>query len=364
MIQTICPHLPWLLDVDQVRVPLEESIARPVGRIRVRYVDVALHAATRVLYDTELAAQRREVSITVSDTIASPLIQWYPNDNRLPWLTAADGLHRWSVSDHAVTRLAYVPGRRVVYRIDDRVVKHYAEQEEFDTAAAAAGAIDPIRNRVHAPPLLEINENARLITHLAVDGQTPDRSQALAVLRDAAILQSAVATSGLTGLRPFTAADLLRWATVTSRFVETVYPQVSEALCKLRAQAIATAPSQEELQPAHGDFNVGQMIVGSSDLWLIDLDTLCAGSPSLDVASFVANLVSGRAGDLEDALACATALGRPGIDRTLCWYLAISILRRADRPFRRQKRDWRDRTDRIINAAALLLRDQTRPHSR
>jgi hypothetical protein len=75
------------------------------------------------------------------------------------------------------------------------------------------------------------------------------------------------------------------------------------------------------------------------------------------VASYAANVVSGRPGDLERADAALDALlsGYGGRPADLDWYLAALLLRRAPSPFRLHKRRWPERLGAMVAAAEEVL---------
>jgi hypothetical protein len=89
---------------------------------------------------------------------------------------------------------------------------------------------------------------------------------------------------------------------------------------------------------------------------VVDVDTLAAGSPAADLAAYVANLHNGRTGDaavVETALAALTdAYGHRPADLT--WHLAATMLRRVDRPVRRLKKRWPERTVAIVEAIEAI----------
>jgi uncharacterized protein (DUF2252 family) len=90
---------------------------------------------------------------------------------------------------------------------------------------------------------------------------------------------------------------------------------------------------------------------------VLDFDEACLAPRALDVASYAANLVSGRPGDLDRAEEALAALldgyGEP--PEGLRWYLAASLLRRAPSPFRLHKRRWPARMESIVADAEAVL---------
>jgi hypothetical protein len=120
-----------------------------------------------------------------------------------------------------------------------------------------------------------------------------------------------------------------------------------------------TQPVDDDLVASHGDFNVGQLLLDDHGrLVLVDTDTLCAASAAYDPASYAANLIAGRPGDLDDARRVLRRFGGQigqADDGALDWYLAAMVVRRLDRGLRRYKRDWPDRTERLVGAAGQLV---------
>jgi aminoglycoside phosphotransferase (APT) family kinase protein len=108
--------------------------------------------------------------------------------------------------------------------------------------------------------------------------------------------------------------------------------------------------------PSHGDFNLGQLLAGPDGPAVVDVDTLCRAPAALDLASYAANLVSGRDGDLAAARAALDRVvaGYGAAPPGLSWYLAASVLRRLDRGLRRGKKDWPRRTELALQAVEEL----------
>jgi aminoglycoside phosphotransferase (APT) family kinase protein len=109
--------------------------------------------------------------------------------------------------------------------------------------------------------------------------------------------------------------------------------------------------------PSHGDFNISQLLDMEGAYALLDFDEACLAAPGLDVASYAANLVSGRPGDLGRADAALDALldGYGERPEALEWHYAASLLRRAPSPFRLHKKRWPERLESIVAAAEEVL---------
>jgi thiamine kinase-like enzyme len=105
--------------------------------------------------------------------------------------------------------------------------------------------------------------------------------------------------------------------------------------------------------PAHGDFHADQLLLAGEELALIDLDQLCLADPALDLATYAADVVRGRATDLESVQRVLEPLlgGYGGRPAALDWHLATAILERAAHPFQRQLPGWPERVDAMVAAA-------------
>jgi hypothetical protein len=97
---------------------------------------------------------------------------------------------------------------------------------------------------------------------------------------------------------------------------------------------------------------MGQLITSTHGVVVTDVDMLCQAPAAYDLASYAANLVSGRPGDEAHAEAALTAVvAAHGHVPALRWHLATALLRRCDRPFRRAKKQWPDRATSILDLA-------------
>jgi aminoglycoside phosphotransferase (APT) family kinase protein len=134
-------------------------------------------------------------------------------------------------------------------------------------------------------------------------------------------------------------------------------PELADRIRGVTDQLTATIPDASDVVPVHGDFNVGQLLIDGDRTWVVDVDTLANGSPSVDLAAYAANLHNGRDADDDDVHAALAGLcdayGRSPSDLT--WHLAATMLRRVDRPIRRLKKRWPQRTEAIVSAIERLL---------
>ncbi|MDH5290072.1 MAG: hypothetical protein OEY41_08735, partial [Acidimicrobiia bacterium] len=116
---------------------------------------------------------------------------------------------------------------------------------------------------------------------------------------------------------------------------------------------VATAP----LRLAHGDFNAGQLVARPrGQLALVDTDTLCLAPDGQDLATYAANLLAGRLGDLPAAEAALAGLveGYGPAPEALPWLVAVAALRRLDRPIRRYKSTWQRRVTQLLTDLEIL----------
>ena len=125
-------------------------------------------------------------------------------------------------------------------------------------------------------------------------------------------------------------------------------PRVEALLDRLRRDL----PAERQPVPAHGDFHVDQLLVGD-EVAVVDFDQMCLAAPALDLATYAADVVRGRDGDLEAVEATLAALldGYGGRPDDLGWHLGAAILGRVAHPFHRQVPDWPDRVDLMLRAA-------------
>jgi Ser/Thr protein kinase RdoA (MazF antagonist) len=150
---------------------------------------------------------------------------------------------------------------------------------------------------------------------------------------------------------------MLESAARGAELAAAVAPALARRMRNLLARLEEHTPAADELAPSHGDFNVSQLLDVEGALAVLDFDEACRAPRALDIASYAANLVSGRPGDLDRAEEALAALldgygVRPDGVR---WYLAAMLLRRAPSPFRLHKRRWPWRIESIVADAEAVL---------
>jgi Ser/Thr protein kinase RdoA (MazF antagonist) len=116
-------------------------------------------------------------------------------------------------------------------------------------------------------------------------------------------------------------------------------------------------PAGLPLVPAHGDFHVDQLLVRDDDIVVVDFDQLCVAAPALDLATYAADVVRGRPGDLEKVHAVLEPLleGYGSRPDALEWHLAAAVLARAAHPFQRQVPGWSERVEATVAVAEASL---------
>lgn len=120
-----------------------------------------------------------------------------------------------------------------------------------------------------------------------------------------------------------------------------IFPRLASPLGSALAELERTVPPDAVAVPAlvHRDFYDKQVLVGTSTLGFLDLDTACQGDGEIDVGNFCAHLVlrALQAGTsiesaerLGEILVTSYRVARPAADpRRIAWYRASALLRLA-----------------------------------
>lgn len=297
------------------------------------------------------------VVTTVDDVGRSDVVLWYPDDPALPGLAAG-----WAavaavldLPTPAPSPMAWVPGRRLVVGTGDRVVKFHADPAETDFAvrtARRAGEVVPV------PAVVHVDLDRALHVQERIEGTTLGGGDAGASSGAAMHLLRALHGADADGLPVVGPGHLLAACAPVAGLVRWYRPDWSDRVDAVVEALHERAPTDLDLRPSHGDFNVGQLLRRrDGSLAVVDVDTLCMAPPALDLASYAANLVSGRDGDLDRAsevvASCVEAYGE--VPEGLDWYLPAMVLRRLDRSIRRHKRRWPERTERSLVAVERLV---------
>jgi aminoglycoside phosphotransferase len=393
------PQLHGLLHRDAMASVLERSLRNgaEIDDVRVTLVDYQPGSGATVAYDVAIAGARHVAVATAGHAlcpgavrtdarraiaralgrhspVARPLtydvrlgalVQWYPLDLSMPVLARpVPELLRLAVRagiaigfDGATTStLVYRPGQRAVIRAGDVVLKAYAQDAAFRAGVAGmriAGGL-----RLGAGPCLRgALPEWRLTIQSALDGVPVPRARAREVAPVAGAMLAVLHDADVPGLPVARSSTTLASTARAARLTAAVAPGLARRTLDLLARLEEHAPDTEELVPSHGDFNISQLLDVDGALAVLDFDEACLAPRALDVTSYAANLVSGRAGDLARADAALTSLldGYGAPPPALHWYLAAALLRRSPSPFRLHKRRWLARTEAIVASAEAVL---------
>lgn len=372
------PELAELTDPDGGSGALERAAGRPLGSARVRYLEHNPGRSFLVHLRVPGAPTAGDVvaggdvadggDVVASRTLHGPRsgaglqLAWFPADLALPLLADPARLAELLGLDPAdePELLAWTPQHRAVLRAKDVVVKLYATPAE---AVAARDHLVTVSTLVPSARLVRADVEAGAVVQTRLAGPPLLRRDALGSARDAARLGRLLhagprVATGLGHHRPehHTAASMLRLCEPVTRLVSFTQPELAERIDAVTARLRETAAPSDAAEAvlSHGDFTWGQLLrAGDGQLALLDTDTLCLAPAAFDLASYAANLVSGRPDDLALALRVLDELvrGYDGRPPGLEWWLAAVLLRRLDRPVRRLKRDWPSRAEALLEAA-------------
>ena len=399
------PHLPELddlLEADRMRPVLQRSLRdgfrdSPMEDLRIARVryqpreKVAVHyetsiegrrhhAVATVIADQDLAAKvhkpRYEEMATIvngrspaahpviHDTEVNAIVTWLPFDVKLPGVAvpvrelsqklAAAGA---SVADDHSDRpviVGYKPESRAVMRFGDYVLKAYGKDRQFD--AALAGLIASGRApSISSATLVAAIDELRLTAQTTVSGTTPDSVSDAA--RAAGTFVRELQRQGFEGLSVAPPDVQLREAQRHAFVAGVVVPDLAVRVEELIERLTGDRPTDLALVPAHGDFHVDQLIVSDERFAVIDFDGMCYAPAALDIATYAADVVRGRKGDLDGVTAVLGGLldGYGSSPDALNWYVCTAILARSTHPFRAQTPNWPQRVEAMIAAAEGAL---------
>lgn len=354
------PAVATLLDAEAMATHLGQLFAGRVSGVRIRYIDYAPGVSLTVQYDARAAVDGSPIVEAHATTDRDSWRMWaYPHDPFLP-LLAADSRQLTNAlgvqpSDSLVTRLAWVPQRRAVLRCGSVVVKLYGDPVE---RARAERALYRLEGALPTAALIKSRPDHGAVVQQALGGRPLHRDDAVRGAGGAAAILQKLHHSALVGLDDLRPPKLLAAADRPAALAAFAVPGLLERIRVLIDQLAATMPDAAVVVPVHGDFNVGQLLVDGDRTWVVDVDTLSEGSPSVDLAAYAANLHNGRSAD-DDHVRAALAGLRQAYGPSpsdLTWHLAATMLRRVDRPIRRLKKRWPQRTEAIVSAIERMLR--------
>jgi ATP-binding cassette subfamily B protein len=375
------PSFEALLDADRMEPVLRRSLGRPLGGIEI--ADVRLKPGRELIVRYEVAAPEKHTAVALTrargklakevarvdrkdlltyDADLDALIQWLPVDIDLPALALSpDELVR-RVADAGVRvarpwpdpqLLAYKPFGRAVVGLNGHVLKLYAEERRVHAAVAGQAAV--AGSDVPTPGLETTLPDLRAVVQTRLDGRVADELGVFA--RQAGALLGSLHASRAPAPR-LTCERRLAQAAKHAAVVTAILPRLRGRVDALLQRLAQLAPAESGVVLSHGDFEVGQLLVGRDGVALLDLDDVCIAPPALDHANYAAHVVDGSGGTLDDAREVLASLAE-GYGRTpadLDWHLAAALVCRSSAPFRRFRPDWPDRVERIAAAAEETLR--------
>jgi len=139
--------------------------------------------------------------------------------------------------------------------------------------------------------------------------------------------------------------------------------KLADDLARRLALHLAHAPRLNA--SIHGDFTPRQVVLTDSGIGIVDFDEAVRGDPATDLGSFVArverdalhgDLPPSRVEPIKDALlnGYRVAANHP-VPARIELYTVVGLLQLATQPFRYQEPNWPERTEAILERAALIL---------
>jgi hypothetical protein len=274
------------------------------------------------------------------------VLQLYPVDLRLPGLVEASAgaeLVRYKPGRRAVLR--YRHGERVVYgklRADDAGRSHMAVARSLIAAGVAT------------PTPLEYRPDLRMTVHAEAPGArlADKRGADLEVWMEP--VADALARLHATGIPTLPAFSVERELEDLRAAVETagaLLPGLRGAIDRLAARLIADFTAvRRGSRVIHGSFHDDQVLVGSGDVILLDLDSAAIGHPLLDVGHFASYLAA--AGENAARTRFLDAC-KPRPEALL--FEAAALVRWSSLPFRTLEPDWPAAMERRLQLADRCL---------
>jgi ATP-binding cassette subfamily B protein len=321
-------------------IDLAERARRPHYADRARRIDGRSPVPHPLAYDGEVGA----------------IVTWLPFDPRLPALAEpGPELARLLAAnaDREPELLGYKPRSRAVMRFGTLVLKAYGRERQYEAAFAGLEAAQ--RSPVTTASLAGAIPELRLTAQTALAGERA--ADAADVAHEAGGLTAALQAAGVAPDLEAPPERLFAAATRKAEVLQTVLPELSVRLAALLARLAGGQPIGLPLVSAHGDYHVDQLLLRAGDIAVVDFDQMCAAPAALDLATYAADVVRGRPGDLERVHAVLEPLleGYGGRPAALEWHLAAAVLARAAHPFQRQVPGWHERSEATVAVSEALL---------
>jgi Ser/Thr protein kinase RdoA (MazF antagonist) len=302
----------------------------------------------------------------VYDAELGAVVTWLPFDPRLPALgeTGAELARRFEVAEGEPVMVGYKPRGRAVMRLGPLVLKAYGRERQFQAALAGLETArhGPLATAAPAGAVPEL----RLTAQRALPGRPA--ADAVDVAARAGAMIAALQAAELAPALASPPERLLEAAERKAAVLEAVQPDLAGRPAALVGRLRAAMPVGLPLLPAHGDFHVDQLLVGDGDdpfvagghsagIAVVDFDEMCVAPAALDLATYAADVVRGRPGDLDRVHAVLEPLleGYGARPEALDWHLAAAVLGRAAHPFQRQVPHWRERAEATLAVAEACV---------
>ena len=373
------PHLPalGLLDGGRLAESLLDAgvVTGSVTEAKVLYVEYTPGRSLVLQADLQVDGHRRAAVLRAGSALCrvaratgvpvptvGAVLHWLPADPYVrmpaaasdlahsPWFAVSRARTGPELPDASLEMLSYVPGRRATFGVGPYVVKTYGSEARFSLARDAQrllanGAELPTPHAVGALP------EHRMTIQRRVDGRPAERHRTTQLAGAAGDLIDHLHSSPRTARVQRGPWAQLRAAHCAVLTLAAVSPDEAARSRRLLQQLTETVPVGLPMVLSHGDFSVDQLLVDpSGTLTVTDVDNACQAPAGLDLASFAANVMSGRTGDAEHSEAVLDELlARRDAPPALDWYYAAALLRRCDRPFRRQKRHWPEKSSAVLD---------------
>jgi len=268
-----------------------------------------------------------------------------------------------------ITILKHTPGKRcvVAYRFENGargIGKMLRKQRAARHAAALAALQRALVGTTRTPRLLGCFDDLGLVVQEWVPGERLPEYADLAG-RGALVerLGAALAALHTSAVAIERQADLAAHLRRTCGGGPAAWSDLSSAT-RRRGIALQTAMLAREavlartLRPCHGDFSPRQIFVHPSRVSFVDVDGLCLGDPSLDVASFRVGLqahVEDGGAALADRFLAAYHAAAGDAVAGLDVYEAFHWLRRAVVLWRKRPVDWESQLERCLERCSARL---------
>ncbi|SEE95486.1 phosphotransferase enzyme family protein [Ruania alba] len=286
-----------------------------------------------------------------------PALRLLSDDRLRPMLLRRVWGQHAQVEGTSLRELAYKPQRRWVGRLEmasGPVLVRAYRRGDLEAAAARIQALAGAPART--PRLLGTDRRRGFAAVEFLPGDAvpavPDRASLAAAGRVLDTLHGHPANLPRHDARTDRAA-----LNAVVRQLGIVLPEIGEEVVDV---AHRTADELREDVPSvslHGDLSLDQVIIDGGEAGLIDLDHACTGPAEADLASLLADAHVRGAGDVTDLFGGVVAGYRRPLDTDrLATYTALQLLRRAAEPFRRREEEWPERTRRVVDSAARVLR--------